>query len=137
MNNQPCGHSFDHFTGDVITSYCNVCAHDPALTDWMTNSNYGDRLPAELYTAGEAALRCFAADIRQAYAFADQHEAGTHPHDYKFDESSRLDMARWNRNRAESLRCEADNLARALGYEVLPPPASPRWQAADGRKVYL
>lgn len=103
----------------------------------MTNANLWDKLPAELHTAGEAALLRFASEIRQAHVFADQHEAGTHPHDYKFDLSSRLDMAQWNRNRAESIRREADHLARALGYEVLQPPAAPRWQAADGRKVYL
>lgn len=134
MSQLPCGHNSDHLSP---AGYCGVCASDPALADWMTNSNPWDKLPAELHTAGEATLRCFAADIRQAYAYADQHGAGTHPHDYKFDESSRLDMAQWNRNRAESIRHEADNLARALGYEVLPPPASPCWQAADGRKVWL
>ena len=116
-----------------------MCAGDPALADWMARSEpmMGDRLPSELRPFGEAALRRFAYDVRSHYAAAEQHQAGTHPHDYKFSEAAREELAENATWMAEDARDEGDRLALALGYEVLPPPAAPRWQAADGRKVYL
>lgn len=129
-----CGHNADHYNSDG--NYCVLCATEPTLTTFMINREPGAKLPHELTQAGEALARKLVITYHTHLNFAKQYDDGERGRD-RMSEASRREMAAWNTEEAYTTQKELDYLAQALGYEVLPLPAMPRYQHPDGRRIYL
>lgn len=129
-----CGHSSDHLS--MAGMYCVLCATDPKLQSFMVNHEPGAKLTTDLYDAGHALIAKLRAQRKAHLVYAEMYANGERGVG-RMSEASCQDMAVWNNQEAEKIASEIDYLAQALGYEVLPLPAMPRYQHPDGRKLYL